>query len=90
MAEQHAAAAAVNKSLLSIDYVSKYCFVSERISLFNCIAENLDTDDYLKEGDKGFKKVKVRFRLSGVVSESYHGYRARRNASLEGHQPKPN
>ncbi|KAF9030981.1 SART-1 protein [Hymenopellis radicata] len=41
VAEQHAAAAAVNKSLLSIDYV-----------------KNFDTDDYLKEGDKGFKKVK--------------------------------
>ncbi|KAK1217255.1 hypothetical protein PQX77_020104 [Marasmius sp. AFHP31] len=39
--EKHAAAASVNKSLLSIDY-----------------AKNLETADYLKEGDAGFKKFK--------------------------------
>ncbi|KAL0573698.1 hypothetical protein V5O48_008269 [Marasmius crinis-equi] len=39
--EQHAAAASVNKSLLSIDYV-----------------KNLETADYMKEGDPGFKKFK--------------------------------
>ncbi|KIY71505.1 SART-1 protein [Cylindrobasidium torrendii FP15055 ss-10] len=42
-AEQVAAAASVNKSLLSIDYV-----------------KDLDVGDYLKEGDKGFKKFKVK------------------------------
>ncbi|KAF9267736.1 SART-1 protein [Marasmius fiardii PR-910] len=39
--EKHAAAASVNKSLLSIDYI-----------------KNLETTDYLKEGDKGFKKIR--------------------------------
>ncbi|KIL67576.1 hypothetical protein M378DRAFT_185639 [Amanita muscaria Koide BX008] len=41
--ELHQAAAAVNKSLLSIDY-----------------AKNLESSDYLREGDIGFKKPKVR------------------------------
>ncbi|PFH52974.1 hypothetical protein AMATHDRAFT_45880 [Amanita thiersii Skay4041] len=40
--EQQQAAAAVNKSLLTIDYV-----------------KNLESSDYLKEGDIGFKKPKV-------------------------------
>ncbi|KAL0954550.1 hypothetical protein HGRIS_003516 [Hohenbuehelia grisea] len=41
--EAHEAAAAVNKSLLSIDY-----------------AKNLETADYLQEGDVGFKKPKTK------------------------------
>ncbi|KAF8632249.1 hypothetical protein AX15_001997 [Amanita polypyramis BW_CC] len=41
--ELQQAAAAVNKSLLSIDYV-----------------KNLETSDYLKEGDVGFKKPKMK------------------------------
>ncbi|KAG6879874.1 hypothetical protein C0992_010227 [Termitomyces sp. T32_za158] len=41
--QKHQAAAAVNKSLLSIDY-----------------SKNFDMNDYLKEGDVGFKKPKTK------------------------------
>ncbi|KZT20148.1 SART-1 protein [Neolentinus lepideus HHB14362 ss-1] len=45
--EEERAAAAVNKSLLSIDY-----------------AKNIDTADYFKEGDVGFKKPKTKKKRS--------------------------
>ncbi|EMD31320.1 hypothetical protein CERSUDRAFT_119882 [Gelatoporia subvermispora B] len=46
-AAQEQAAAAVNKSLLSIDY-----------------AKNIESSDYLKEGDVGFKKPKTKKKRS--------------------------
>ncbi|KAG6873938.1 hypothetical protein C0995_008977 [Termitomyces sp. Mi166 len=52
--QKHQAAAAVNKSLLSIDY-----------------AKNFEMNDYLKEGDIGFKKPKTKKRRpSRRVAES--------------------
>lgn len=50
----------VNRSLLSIDYASAY-FESNTVAyqLTTIYAENLETADYLKEGDTGFKKPKV-------------------------------
>jgi hypothetical protein len=53
-----AAPVSVNKALLSIDYASKesaiFCFI--RLTEF---PENIETLDYLKEGDVGFKKFRV-------------------------------
>jgi hypothetical protein len=50
----------VNKSLLSIDYASKdskaHFFHLPPLSF---LVENYDANDYLKEGDIGFKKPKV-------------------------------
>ena len=53
-------AALVNKSLLSIDYAST-CprAVHGRCQLIEVSVENLETADYLKEGDAGFKKPKA-------------------------------
>ena len=64
---QQEEAAKVNKSLLSIDYASKWN--AEKLSsqsLTVVITENIETTDYLKEGDIGFKKPKVgsAFRLA--------------------------
>lgn len=50
----------MNKSLLSIDYASESYHISHndyRIDV--ALLENLETVDYLKEGDVGFKKPKV-------------------------------
>ena len=47
----------MNKSLLSIDYASESYHISHndyRIDV--ALLENLETVDYLKEGDVGFKK----------------------------------
>ena len=50
----------VNKSLLSIDYDSApECFRLD-LTTHRFAVENLETTDYLKEGDVGFKKPKVR------------------------------
>jgi U4/U6.U5 tri-snRNP-associated protein 1 len=58
--QQHQAAAAVNKSLLSIDYSSALVYISFRSDLANTLdTENQESGDYLKEGDVGFKKRKV-------------------------------
>jgi U4/U6.U5 tri-snRNP-associated protein 1 len=58
--EKLQAATSVNKSLLSIDYASKKV-LSIRLGWaeYRCL-ENLETMDYLNEGDPGFKKPKVR------------------------------
>lgn len=48
----------VNKSLLSIDYDSELQLRGPRTSS-DSLAENLETVDYLKPGDVGFKKPKV-------------------------------
>lgn len=57
-AEKGEAAASVNKSLLSIDYASRYWHSSVGHGLIPRL-ENLESADYLKEGDIGFKKPKV-------------------------------
>lgn len=65
-AEREAAGAIVNKSLLSIDYESVYKRKLRIITAANRCAENIESADYLKEGDVGFKKPKVclfRYRL---------------------------
>ena len=55
------AAASVNKSLLSINYISEYNphYCNDYPSI-RC-PENTESSDYLKEGDVGFKKPKVCF-----------------------------
>lgn len=50
--------ASVNKSLLSIDYASTSPSFAHSI-VTHCSLENMETNDYLKEGDIGFKKPKV-------------------------------
>ncbi len=54
------AAAVVNKSLLSIDYSSKWPKMCGTIIHASCLTENVEITDYLQEGDVGFKKPKVR------------------------------
>ena len=56
----------VNRALLSIDYASEL-----RLGVTTCVhpsnsrvAENVETHDYLAEGDVGFKKPKVGIILS--------------------------
>jgi len=59
-AQQEEGTTSVNKSLLSIDYASKYIHTVDAIYHLNDPAiENLETADYLKEGDIGFKKPKA-------------------------------
>ena len=58
--QQEEGVASVNKSLLSIDYASEYSPSGCMAYLINRLVENLETADYLKEGDVGFKKPKVR------------------------------
>ena len=55
-------AAAVNKTLLSIDYTSVYSFNNFRIYPYSIsIPENISITDYREDGDTvGFKKPKVR------------------------------
>jgi U4/U6.U5 tri-snRNP-associated protein 1 len=57
--EKKQAAASVNKSLLSIDYASKFDPAFDRSLFSQHVAENLETTDYIQEGDIGFKKPKV-------------------------------
>jgi U4/U6.U5 tri-snRNP-associated protein 1 len=58
--QQGEGTASVNKSLLSIDYASKHTHAIDAIYHLNDPAiENLETADYLKEGDVGFKKPKA-------------------------------
>jgi U4/U6.U5 tri-snRNP-associated protein 1 len=54
------AAAAVNKSLLSIEYTSKYSASPHSLCLMKEHLENLDISDYKQVGEIGFKKPKVR------------------------------
>jgi U4/U6.U5 tri-snRNP-associated protein 1 len=63
-AQQEEGTASVNKSLLSIDYASKYTHTVDAIYHLNIPAiENLETVDYLKEGDVGFKKPKACYAI---------------------------
>ena len=59
----------VNKALLSIDYLSLSIHLAIDTSP-NLCAENLDTSDYLQEGDAGFKKQKKKKRPARRVVES--------------------
>lgn len=53
-------ASSLNKTLLTIDYASKYTLFTRRFSPLTAFGtENLSTADYLQEGDVGFKKPKV-------------------------------
>lgn len=45
--------------LLSIDYDSQY-FLLKLLDVLTSCTENIEMTDYLKEGDIGFKKPKVR------------------------------
>lgn len=49
----------VNKSLLSIDYASKYVLLVTCNTHLSSLVENNELTDYMKEGDVGFKKLKV-------------------------------
>lgn len=51
--------------------VSNTLFLISR-SLLDSVAENLETVDYLKEGDVGFKKPKVSSLSSLISSTSNH------------------
>ncbi|KAF9048740.1 SART-1 family-domain-containing protein [Panaeolus papilionaceus] len=53
-------AAALNKTLLSIDYSSTCCFLHIQPVLMVRTIENFELDDYRKEGDVGFKKPKTK------------------------------
>lgn len=53
------AAVVVNKSLLSIDYASQSVFSPFELDA-DPLIENMETQDYLKEGDVGFKKPKTK------------------------------
>ena len=57
--ERRQAAASVNKSLLSIDYASKKALQRADDCAKHRFLENLETMDYMAEGDVGFKKPKV-------------------------------
>ena len=62
----------VNKSLLSIDYASApECFHLE-FTTHRLAVENLETTDYLKEGDVGFKKPKVRLQQLSNFRKTAH------------------
>jgi U4/U6.U5 tri-snRNP-associated protein 1 len=58
--EQQHQAAAVNKSLLSIDYISEAIYIPFGPTLITVLVENMETADYLKPGDIGFKKPKTK------------------------------
>lgn len=80
--DKEAAAASVNKSLLSIDYASQSFILMEQPGA-HIPLENLETLDYLQEGDVGFKKPKVRSRYCPLMCQFLIRYfRQRRNVHL--------
>lgn len=81
--EMQAAAAAVNKSLLSIDYASASMKFLLRLNCADTSSENLETQDYLQEGDVGFKKPKAcqQFEFYNLLSDNLT--RPRRSALLD-------
>ena len=85
--EQQEAAAKVNKSLLSIDYMSTGLAYFRRDNYADLFSENVEIDDYLKEGDVGFKKPKVyNFALNCTCLPLTYGPRRRRRGHLDGRQ----
>jgi hypothetical protein len=88
-AQQEEGAALLNRSLLSIDYASKYsCAVHAIYHLNELIIENLETADYLKEGDVGFKKPKASHHILLLSLDIDLFYRRIRRSGLHGEPPQ--